>query len=1079
MDNTFTVQIRKNDTWQALTGVTVFPFDFGQLLDERLNEAYLTILNDTTRYYRPNELLKVTVQSGEETTVQYYLTARDSAVELPVGSGKYKHKLYLIEITKELEGVVCQSLTFTNQLYKPSLKNFVPSLGDASQAPFFIENIDGGYLPPILRNSTLSIKSFREIAAAFMVSYNKQNSDDQIDNWHVDTMVGGVNGTGGIYAKLTVETNGNTVVYQADDSTSSSFLDEIRYATIGDSIVMTYTIPIYWYDFLGTKTHFSPTVTFRVYSATNNYPTKRITVKDAVDRVLDLAIPRFVTYEFGAQTTGESVQKYQLDPNQAAWLEGILAPEFNMTQCTLREQLQVIGSFIHAEPRLVLYENLTGTLIRYIHFDPYGAEDPASVQDATPYVYRAYDQSINEYCTNVDTTASNIVNALDYAQGVISMPDRVNYKTIRAESVNARVTESNGLIPTTFPIYDVRAVYCGVYDVSGSGSWAIQPTNITAFVYESTAYFANLSSFLTPAGTATASGVKSYALYYTLGQKNIEGLFFKPESTSSIISPYLEYYAIVNVLAAATGRTSEDVRDIIEDAGGYQRLSFRVEYIPIYQTRFTAGKPYYDPADIPAPYSRIYNQSENILETRYYGEHIKGVAARLGNVDQSRTYFFQSLSQIPRVGSVMETEDGAFAISATSTEIQPNAIKCTVALTKDFNRISQFVGVNSVKRVYEVSERQASSRNILLKEYCVVGQAPANPKRNHLIAKDAYAVASAFTRDGTPRINAVQAQGAEKRQSSGGAVRLTAVELPVVSSSFGNAMTFSWNYKDNYSAGETVTFASEGSVSGFWQQDLAYCNFFGRIYQYFFSLRNTVSDLGYDFALSSPKINDIEYGYEAVGDIQTRGFCTALYGLTPYGIRWTPTPYILRKDSREIPNFTYALEFVANEEDLIIGSALAGTCNLVCGTPQESDQIQADAAPRLYLIGRPRTNGEASPTDLPPFRLGKFQRKLPADGDGGYIVQSYAYMPSLVQYIDATSFQINLPADDTLNNIFVDAWVIATRPYEKSEIVTDDDGSVTTQTVRLGGDILLSGRVDSSDGRPKARTIYFNLVQDL
>ena len=1074
MDNTFTVQIRKNDAWESMTGVTVFPFNLGQLLDERLNEAYLTILNDTTRYYRPNELLKVTVQSGEETTVQYYLTARDSAVELPVGSGKYKHKLYLIEITKELEGVVCQSLTFTNQLYKPSLKNFVPSLGDASQYPYFIANIDGGYLSPILLNSTLSIKSFREIAAAFMVSYNKKNSDNQIDNWRIKTMVGGTNGTGGIYAKLSVTTNGTTTVYEADDNTPSAFLDEPRSVVAGNEVVLTYTLPIS-YPVIGGEAYISPTVTFRVYSATNNYPTKRITVKDAVDRVLDLAIPRFATYEFGAQTTGESVQKYQLDPDQSAWLEGILAPEFNMTQCTLREQLQVIGSFIHAEPRLVLSENLTGTLIRRIHFDPYGAEDPASVQDATPYVYRAYDQSINEYCTNVDTTASNIVNALDYAQGVISMPDRVNYKTIRAESVNARVTESNGLIPTTFPIYDVRAVYCGVYDASGSGSWAIQPTNITAFVYESTAYFANLSSFLTPAGTATASGVKSYALYYTLGQKNIEGLFFKPESANSIISPYLEYYAIVNVLAAATGRTSEDVRDIIEDAGGYQRLAFRVEYIPIYQTRFTAGKPYYDPDDIPAPYSRIYNQSENILETRYYGEHIKGVAARLGNVDQSRTYFFQSLSQIPRVGSVMETEDGDFAISATSTEIQPHAIKCTVALTKDFNRISQFVGVNSVKRVYEVSERQASSRNILLKEYCIVGQAPANPKRNHLIAKDAYAVASAFTRDGTPRINAVQAQGAEKRQDGGGSVRLTAVELPVVSSAFGNAMTFSWNYKDNYSAGETVTFASEGSVSGFWQQDLAYCNFFGRIYQYFFSLRNTVSDLGYSFALAAPKINDIEYGYDAEGDIQTRGFCTALYGVTPDGVLWTPTPYILRKDSREIPNFTYALEFVANEEDLIIGSALAGTCNLVCGTPEESGMTLEYATPRLYYICRKR-NEDDTPAPVTPYRFGKFQRQLPKEGGGYYVIENAGYFS--VEYQDAVSFTLHLPDASPLG-YFADAWVIATPPYEKQETVTNDDGKEEVQTLHLGGDILLSGRVDSSDGRPNARTIYFNLVQDL
>lgn len=1066
LNNTFTVQIRKNNTWENLTGTTVFPFDFGQLLDERLNEAYLTIMNDTTRYYRPNELLKVKMKSGEETTVQYYLTARDSAVELPVGSGKYKHKIYLIEITKELEGVVCQSLTFTNKKGNMYLNASSPAVGE-------LETLDGevfkysGSIDYEIINTPIST------SAGSVTFPSVRTMLDQINPYRVMKKTRNQKTTSVLFLK-----NGETSFYSEypDSSGFSDWENQTYQFQIEEetaSYLVEYVIVSYIQGRESTTTEVNR-IAYSFFATSNNYPTKRITVKDAVDRVLDLAIPRFVTYEFGAQTTGESVQKYQLDPDQSAWLEGILAPEFNMTQCTLREQLQVIGSFIHAEPRLVLFENLTGTLNRYIHFDPYGAEDPASVQDATPYVYRAYDQSINEYCTNVDTTASNIVNALDYAQGVISMPDRVNYKTIRSESVNARVTESNGLIPTTFPIYDVRAVYCGVYDASGRGSWAIAPVDISLYLFESTEYFANLSNY----GVGYPKA-KSYALYYTLGQKNIEGLFFKPESTSSIISPYLEYYAIVNVLAAATGRTSEDVRDMIEDAGGYQRLAFRVEYIPIYQTRFTAGKPYYDPADVPAPYSRIYNQSENILETRYYGEHIKGVAARLGNVDQSRTYFFQSLSQIPKVGSFMETEDGDFSISATATEIQPHAIKCTVALTKDFNRISQYVGVNSVKRVYEVSERQASSRNILLKEYCVVGKAPANPKRNHLIAKDAYAVASAFTRDGTPRINAVQAQGAEKRQDSGGYVRLTAVELPVVSSAFGNAMTFSWNYKDNYSAGETVTFASDGSVSGFWQQDLAYCNFFGRIYQYFFSLRNTVSDLGYKFALAAPKINDIKYGYDAEGDLQARGFCTALYGATPYETRWTPTPYILRKDSREIPNFTYALEFVANEKDLIIGSALAGTCNLVCGTPQESGDDAKAVRPRLYFICRTReADGEATP-GVRAYRIGKFQSKLPSSGDG-YTVHEWGSVAgnNLVEYLSATDFSLIIPYFYAAD-LYADAWVVATPPRVKIETVTDDYGNTVNQVVPLGGDILIAGRVNAANGVNERREIRFSLVQDL
>ena len=46
------------------------------------------------------------------------VVASDNVTELPAGSGKYKHELYLIERTKLLEGYIGQSLTFTNALGK-------------------------------------------------------------------------------------------------------------------------------------------------------------------------------------------------------------------------------------------------------------------------------------------------------------------------------------------------------------------------------------------------------------------------------------------------------------------------------------------------------------------------------------------------------------------------------------------------------------------------------------------------------------------------------------------------------------------------------------------------------------------------------------------------------------------------------------------------------------------------------------------------------------------------------------------------------------------------------------------------
>lgn len=51
-----------------------------------------------------------------ETRTITCVVSNDKSVESPVGSGRYNHQLYLIELTKILEGFIGDSITFTNAL---------------------------------------------------------------------------------------------------------------------------------------------------------------------------------------------------------------------------------------------------------------------------------------------------------------------------------------------------------------------------------------------------------------------------------------------------------------------------------------------------------------------------------------------------------------------------------------------------------------------------------------------------------------------------------------------------------------------------------------------------------------------------------------------------------------------------------------------------------------------------------------------------------------------------------------------------------------------------------------------------
>lgn len=115
---------------------------FGNLLDERLDEGYITLKHlKQEQPFRPFTLVKIELTnantafrskikeySGDDITQslsknmltqtkeEYFFIADDNVTNYPNGSEFYNHSLYLIEITKILERFIGDSITFTNPL---------------------------------------------------------------------------------------------------------------------------------------------------------------------------------------------------------------------------------------------------------------------------------------------------------------------------------------------------------------------------------------------------------------------------------------------------------------------------------------------------------------------------------------------------------------------------------------------------------------------------------------------------------------------------------------------------------------------------------------------------------------------------------------------------------------------------------------------------------------------------------------------------------------------------------------------------------------------------------------------------
>lgn len=879
-----------------------YPLAYSLLKDEALDEANIIFYNSHKECYPPGTNVSIEIYDHGLIDKLYFIVSLDKSYNLPIGSDTYKHEMSLIEETKELEGIPCSSLTFTNTVASTlnpidiyASKNKTTSI---SSGFYYPEDFTSDLIQsPVALRSSCYIPSINELGNA-IIEYIKTNTAGlEIASWVVEKTYQFT--TSSIYSsylifqdeKIEDITQSITLAREeAGTETIEYYIvtkaEEIRDGHIYDMIQaweLTYII-----DFIPSES------------------TRPWTITDCVNRVLECAEPLFlneipkyhfdgVVYEKNADSIIESSFPY-LEGSQAEKYDKVLAPEFTMTQCTLREQLKVIGSFIHAEPRL---------RDKTIYFVDYGISSPASIE-GKEYVYKSPNMDINSYSTALVSNASNIVSNSDTDVATIHQFGRA----VMSEDITKRTTEYNAVAKTDKPIHSISKFEVkldlknlGYVDefVSGMGEYI----DITYAVLESTDYFTLASDY-----KEGSYHSKSYSLYYTIGEPNVRGLFYLNPARNSMG----KYYSIAWILgmipkvrdylgSLGYDNAAEILTDLISK--DVTCVKFRITYTPYYDAVITHGKAHV--SNFPS-YKRFYNQGENAIDTQYYGENIKGVAARMGNEEQERTYILTSYSDIP---TTSQSIDG-FAISSVTIGIYANHIKCTVLLSKDFNRISEYVGINSIKRLWEVSEREVYNRDILIHEQLIVSD--LKPLENYVAKSTIHSVESFiskfFLSDGTSLpINLATGQGKLKNNKIEITKKLC---FPIITSSFGNATTSALFAKDNYSCGERLVDIEEedpvwGTITGKWAIDEPYGDFFGRIFWFDFEFLNA----------TLKETNAID---------PTINYPNAKFETNTSYISTNQLPLRLRKDSRERITINCTLEAKSNSETLYIGSAFA-ECN--------------------------------------------------------------------------------------------------------------------------------------------------------
>lgn len=969
--NKFKVTINAID----YTSHTIYPLKWGELLDERLDEAYFTLkFIDKAVPFQPLDKVSISINDG--TKIVNYYVANDKVDNNPVGSNLYTHTLYVIEETKFLEAFICDTLTFRNALLNRFGETYeaVPVGNDK-----FNDAVQRGvwHLGFVLKNpvEVLSRQNFPSITDIYTLDTSDKSNYETFQN----------------QSSITVTVDGVEKIKIL--ATDTGGLKTVAMVTFGVTTEVEYVVQTAYYNTDdGTYNAFKTIkATYTLNGVENRLPLKKWTITDVVNRCLELAEPlregenpRF-NFDGVSYKNGE-IQKYTIG-SQAEKYDKIIAPEFSMTKNTLREQLKQIGGFIHAEPRL------NGNTVSFVEW---GGNEQSKISEKQ-FISQSQTHSIDEYCTELDSTANNLVNRLNYAQGVIMEPSRSGSRSLRTEQINIRIEEANGIIETVLPIADLVKLEVSA-PTNETGTEYSNFVDITSYTYEQGDY-SNLSSY-----DVNVKGSKAYALYWARNQKNIKGLFFKNENA---LNPIFSKYAIVNILVACGVNMDTGTGN-----SNYPRLRFRVSYIPIYTARVRTNKSLVVDT---LPRTLVYNQGANSVETQYYGENLKGVAARLGNIEKTFTYKLTSLSDIPKAGELF---DDHYYISAVSCELYPDYIKCTIGLSKDFNRLSEYIGISSEYRQYQVSETAVYNRETVLQEYALItGNTEKTTDSNLWLSNSAIETIKSLFNLSDDYNDIISTVSLQTRNKSGTALTSYSISLPVISSSFGNTISFRFAFDDNYSAGQKSAIITKDNKTQYYSEYVPYTNYYGKFYWLEFKFLTELKDDNTN-PFNLPEA-PIEQGDELYDYTRVSG-----------KIRY-------RKDNAEIPSVNYQLSFVTDDPKYIIGSAIAGNC-LLCSTkiPEAS----------LHVYGFTE-------------RLPLFADKL--DIENGLKNGSIIDLNEIELMPDEGVISFKLKTATQA----IKAWAIVTQSDETTQEVEDESGNKINQTVQNGHRLVIGCNQDYAAGQ--------------
>lgn len=482
-----------------------------------------------------------------------------------------------------------------------------------------------------------------------------------------------------------------------------------------------------------------------------------------------------------------STLPYYCNADDVDALKNVAIIESSYHQKNFWEILLEIGKYIHAIPYITFGENDRYLVTwRYLGL-------PTQYDDNSTTMSIFNSRSVENYVGAVNSYINNMVQL----GGLIT-----EWVAPKSESEDYLVYNDVAVLKTSKPIIEIYAdenseggIIAKCIRYNSECPVALNATtDITSYVFENSIYqLLGVVSSVTPN--------KGLGIYYNLGENVIRGLNYQLPSVNTGDAD--TEYAIKRILGTAFGM-STSVWEKMKINDFVFQITYRTkENVRSEQSRPDLRKYLVNSAYETIPQHKQFNNQQDVsVDSVKFGNQTYGKLIKIGNTEIQTTEWSDNLFVLKNAGQLINIRDNLYYVSKVTHTFYQDHIDSNITFSKDYNQLSDIIGIPSEPRFYEISERNIVDRQVNANSYLVLGTGTSVYLNKYITSTGMGLIKDILFATGTtyPRYALTEI----KNDATNDVQYTKDLIHPISGYSMRNTLSFKWEMQDNFSAGDSV-----------------------------------------------------------------------------------------------------------------------------------------------------------------------------------------------------------------------------------------------------------------------------------